>query len=641
MPRSLTVVFYVIGVPVLGLALAACNKGERTPGEIVHLIAPPSGTLPPTYTLADETRPVLTSPPERRIDLPVPETDDAAYGFTLPEDVPGDLIATGTIQRAKHSYALVPQLLTRGRDPDGSPRATLQLPEVARGAGPPTTMTVLLTTIPASGTAETAVDDVAVPSEARLELAVGLSPAATIPGAAPVVVEVAVPLTTLAGRRTRFIFRARAVGDGRPVVLPLWADPTIVAPTTRRPERRNVVLISIDTLRADRLAKYGSYRRPMPQIDALARDAVVFTDTWSVWPETSGSHMSLFSSRFPSEHGVTSFIRAPSPTIELLAERLRREGYLTRAFTEDGGVWAHAGFARGFSAYSERRSADFVYRGEVEATFGDGTRWVEAHADRTFFLFLHTYQVHAPYQPPPTYRALYTDKPGLEPLPGRAAALAYDQEARWTDDKVGPFLAKLAQLGLRDRTIVVITSDHGEEFAEHGGIGHGRTLHGEVLRVPLVISAPGLLAPVEVMTPTSLLDVAPTLLDLLGLEPDVRHRGQSQVAVARTAAAGDKADPAVVTRPIFSELDRIERTHLQQLAVRCRHATAITDLATNTTQCYGPEDLAEEHPEPSCPELTELLELHRKAIVPVESVDPSQAADPELLEKMRALGYLQ
>ncbi len=652
------------------LALLGCTRGTPSSIEAARLIAPPAGTLPPTYTLANETRPVLALPPERRLDLPVPGGSAAAYTFTLPEDVAGDVIATGSLQRAKHFHVLPPQLLTRSRDADGSPRATLTLPDVALGAGPPATLTLMLTTPPATAEVETVADAIDVPAGARLELAYGLAAAAGIPGAAPVVLEVAgepeggtietlwsatlqgeradgprwneaaIPLAKVAGKRVRLHFRARTVGDGRAVVLPVWADPTIVAPAPSGPPRRNVILISLDTLRADRLAVGGAYRRTMPQLDAHARDAVTFTDAWSVWPETSGSHMSIFSSRFPSEHGVTNFIASPSPTIELLAERLRREGYLTRAYTEDGGVWAHAGFARGFSAYAERRSADFVYRGEVDAVFADATRWVDAHTDRTFFLFLHTYQVHSPYAPPESYKALFNDVAPREPRGLREFALAYDQEARYTDDHVGPFLAHLARIGLAEHSIVVITSDHGEEFGEHGSMGHGRSLHQEVLRVPLVIAAPGMLAPTEVKTPVSLLDIAPTVLDLLGLAPTQSQRGVSLVARARAAAAGDAPDPAELARPIFGEVDRVERTPIRQVSVRRNRAAAIFDLNANVTRCYDAEDQAEVRPQGSCPELSELIELHRQAAVPVGSMAPHHRADPELIEKMRALGYL-
>jgi arylsulfatase A-like enzyme len=652
----------------LALLAAACAREERVPAEAVHLIAPSPGVVATTYTLADETRPVLALPAERRLDLPVSAGAPAAYTFTLPEDYSGDVIATGSMQKGKFFHVLAPQLLIRSRDPDGSPRATLTLPAAALGDGPAARLTLLLTTPPATPTVETQSDPVAIPTDARLEVAFGLSPAAGIEGAAPVTFEIAVqpdggaeqklwsialpgsdtprwneatvPLTAVAGQKVRFAFRARAAGGGRSVILPLWADPTIVAPAVRPAARRNVILISIDTLRADRLEAYGAYRPAMPQIDAFARNAVTFTNTWSVWPETSGSHMSIFSSRYPSEHRVTSFIASPSPTIELLAERLRRAGYLTRAYTEDGGVWANAGFARGFSAYAERRSADFVYRGEVDAVFADGTRWVDAHADRTFFLFLHTYQVHGPYSPPDAYRGLFADMPGREPA--RDLALAYDQEARYADDHIGPFLAHLEKVGLRDKTIVIILSDHGEEFGEHGGTGHGRTLHQEVLRVPLVIAAPGLLAPARVTTPASLLDVAPTVLDLLGLEPITAHRGVSLVARARAAASGAASDPAEAARPLFAEVDRNDHGHVQQVAVRRNGATAITDLVNGgVTRCYAAEDRAELTPTDACPELHELIELHRTAAVPVGTAAPEEVTDPELIEKMRALGYIQ
>src|SRR5262249_10346125 len=151
-------------------------------------------------------------------------------------------------------------------------------------------------------------------------------------------------------------------------------------------------------------------------IDAFAAEAARFTEAWSVWPETSGSHMSLFTSRYPSEHGVTSFIASPPPSVNLLAEELRAAGYLTRAFTEDGGGWANAGFARGFNAYGERRSMTTVYSGEAAATFADAAHWITSHRDRAFFLFVHTYQVHAPYTPPRNYKLLFMDIPGREGL---------------------------------------------------------------------------------------------------------------------------------------------------------------------------------------------------------------------------------
>jgi arylsulfatase A-like enzyme len=419
-------------------------------------------------------------------------------------------------------------------------------------------------------------------------------------------------------------------------LFPLWADPTITKPERRPLLHRSVVLISIDTLRADRVGVYGSYRPTTPAIDAIAAESAVFTNAWAVWPETSGSHMSLFSSRYPSEHGVKSFINLPAVSLELLAERLRREGYLTRAFTEDGGVWANAGFARGFSAYSERRNPDLKARGEAAATFADATRWVESHATRTFFLFIHTYQVHAPYRPPPDYRLLFADIPGHESIGLTANALNYDRETRFTDDQIGPFLTTLRRLGLAEQAIVIITSDHGEEFGDHGGMGHGRALHREILHVPLIAWAPGLLAPARVAAPASLLDVAPTVLELLGLAPDPGHRGLSLVAAAR--GGGVPAD-----RPIFGEVDRDDLIHHDQVrfvSVRQSGRTAITNLIDGSTRCYTADDPGEQHPGDDCAQLAALIAEHRRTTASAAPPRKSEV-DARLIEKMRALGYVE
>jgi arylsulfatase A-like enzyme len=203
-------------------------------------------------------------------------------------------------------------------------------------------------------------------------------------------------------------------------------------------------------------------------------------------------------------------------------------------------------------------------------------------------------------------------------------------------------MRRLKSTWLADNTLIVITSDHGEEFGEHGGTGHGRTLHQEVLRVPLVIAAPGLLAPARVTTPASLLDVAPTVLELLGLEPVTTHRGVSLVARARAAASGAASDPADAARPLFAEVDRNDHGHVQQVAVRRSGATAITDLANGgVTRCYAAEDRAELAPTDDCPELRALIDLHRSATLPVGTAAPKEVTDPELIEKMRALGYIE
>ena len=652
----------LVALAVLGLAACA-----REPLREQARLAALAGGTPHLHTLADETRPILGDPPARPLLLTVPPGQGPSFTFALPPGVAGDVvIATGALMRWKRAYDLPPARLAVTPDGAGGRRAALPLPFVARGPGPPSQLTLALTTPPAAPVVERRAGPVAVPAGATLDFAYGLTAAATVPDAGPVALEIAaeveggparvlwsttltpgdaaahrwqeatVALDALGGARATFVFRARAAGNAPAVLVPVWGDPTVVAPGPRPPGHRNVIVISLDTLRADRVGVYGAYRPTTPGLDALAGDTAVLTNAWAPWPETSGAHMSLFTSRYPSEHGVTGFIHAPPAAIELLAERLRREGYLTRAFTEDGGVWAFAGFARGFSAYGERRSPDFVYRGEAGETFADAARWLEGHADRVFFLFVHTYEVHAPYAPPAEYGAYFADVPGREPPAMRADALAYDRETRHLDDALAALLATVRRLDLAERSIVVITSDHGEEFGEHGGLGHGRTLHREVLHVPLIVWAPGLVPASRLDLPASLLDVAPTVLDLLGLAPDPGHRGRSLAAPLTAAAPPDGAAP----RALFAEVDRVDRgIPRRAVAVRQGGETAILDLTDGSVRCYADDDPAEERPRPACPDLETAIAAHRAAMRPAESGKPA-TLDPRLIEKMRALGYL-
>ena len=648
-------------------AHAPAQEPARDQALIEHTrLAEPAGDAPArTYTLADETRPILGSPAERTLRLPVPSGEGADFDFALPpmvQQMPGTtLIATGVFQRGKRVHRITPRRLAiQGTT------ATIRLPPGARGPGPAPVLTLALTRPPTTPVVEERTAAVRIPDGATLHFAYALADAAATPGAGPVALEVegvrdghatilwsttvqpgtaaahqwrdvSVPLAALADAPAAFTFRARAAGATPTILVPLWGDPTIVAPATRVPERRNVILISLDTLRADRVGVYGAYRATTPILDVLAAESAVLTNAWAPWPETSGSHMSLFTSRYPSEHGVKGFVSAPAATIELLAERLRRDGYLTRAFTEDGGVWANAGFARGFSAYGERRSPDFVYRGEAAGTFSDAIAWLEAHAARTFFLFVHTYEVHAPYAPPADYQTLFGDIPPREPGRLGVEALAYDRETRHVDHQVGRLVDALRRLELDRRSIVIITSDHGEEFGEHGGRGHGRSLHREVLHIPMIVWAPGLIPNARLALPASLLDIAPTVLALTGLAPDPTHRGQSLA----TALRNGRADGTHDDRVLFAEVDRLDRgVPYQHLAARRAGHTAILDLADESVRCYGSDDPGETSPGPDCADLVSALVTHRESARPTNGVAPD-ALDPRLVEKMRALGYLE
>ena len=314
----------------------------------------------------------------------------------------------------------------------------------------------------------------------------------------------------------------------------------------------NLIVVSLDTLRADRLGCYGYARDTSPAIDRLAAGSVRFEHAYAESSWTIPSHFTLLTGLLPGTHGVTRPDRRPGADVRLLPELLREHGYYTFALTDGGWMSREQGFARGFDSFHARRDKILDdRRGGFEATLEDAREFVRfRHGQGPFFGLLHTYDVHCPYDPPEPYRSMFVT-PGREELdadgkcgatafnrmdlsPSQAAYLSdrYDGGVRWVDDMLAGFLDFLEEQGVLDDTVVVVLSDHGEEFLEHGAIGHERTLHVEALHVPLIVRAPGL-APRVVDTPVGLVDVLPTVLELLGLPPAEDLDGRSLVPLLR------------------------------------------------------------------------------------------------------------
>jgi arylsulfatase A-like enzyme len=331
----------------------------------------------------------------------------------------------------------------------------------------------------------------------------------------------------------------------------------------------NLILISLDTLRADRLSSYGYERDTSPAIDALAARGVRFQTVVAESSWTLPSHTSLFTGRSPTSHGVVHAKSAVPDEIPLLAEVLARAGYESYAHTAGGHVAARKGFDRGFIAYDDDKQ-DF--RSVLAKSL---QRIDERDPDRPLFLFIHTYDIHCPYDPPRQYASQFaTDTPGSRPenrvdthkncgnkgpdpynerklTQGNARYLSdlYDAGIRWADDALGEFVAALESRGMMDDTVVVLFSDHGEELLEHGQVGHERTLYIESLLVPLVIAAPGV-DPAVVEMPVGLSDVMPTLLELLQIDAPDGMTGNSLVETLRGNPFAGNA------RPLYSNLDR-------------------------------------------------------------------------------------
>jgi arylsulfatase A-like enzyme len=355
-------------------------------------------------------------------------------------------------------------------------------------------------------------------------------------------VEVEVPLDDARARlggEVRLVFVARPAVAGA-LAFPAWGNPTITAPAaTPRARRRNVVLVSLDALRPDRLGCYGFPYPTSPNLDRLAAEGTLFERAITPANWTLPSHATMLAGVLPCVHefggGRKAGFRPLPDGVTPLAEVLRREGYATAAFTENAYVDPSV-FARGFDVFRANTTmAGGGPAGLVEDTLASAGAWLRAHAEGEVFLFVHTYQVHQPYEPPARYRELVRAD-GVPWPAGRLApsarwaeaAAAYAAEVRYTDDALAALLRLLDELGLGERTILVVTSDHGEAFGEHGRDTHGFTLFEEEVRVPLIWHAPGLVAAGRRITAlVGLVDVAPTVLDLLGLAVPAWMQGVS------------------------------------------------------------------------------------------------------------------
>jgi arylsulfatase A-like enzyme len=442
------------------------------------------------------------------------------------------------------------------------------------------------------------------------------------------------------------VFRLRfqtTGGEGTGVFsFPVWSDPEIVVPTGTRPaaeRRRNVLLISLDTLRADRLGCYGYGRPTSPTIDGeLAARGTLFKRAYTAYPSTTAAHLTLLTSLDPCVHRVTSVFDPPLRADALtLAEQLRAAGYETAAFTENVLITAASGFARGFDTFvADGRG--FVADSEgtgARQTFDRAREWIGAHRDNAWFVFVHTYQVHNPYTPPPGYlERVGADAKAADTTQPTNWSDLYDGEIRYTDDVLAGFLRALDALGQSDETLVVLTADHGEHFGEHGRWAHNNSLYEELLHVPLIFRAPGLVAPgKQVREVVGLVDVVPTVLELLGLPPPRWAQGTS----LRPFLLGERPQPPIRFAELGSPAAAIA-THLDKVKW-------IIDTRTGRGQLF---DLRRDPREavdlaPAARVADSLLKRFRDhcasappPVAPVFLSEPDAAA----VERLRALGYV-
>ena len=322
-------------------------------------------------------------------------------------------------------------------------------------------------------------------------------------------------------------------------------------------QQANVIFYLIDTLRADHLGCYGYSRPTSPNIDRFAEQAILFENARAQAPWTRASVGSVLTGLWPSVHGAEDDPDAMPEAVETLAERLSSSGFATAAFVSNGNVAEPFGFAQGFDPYrylDPKENDGKIYRAqEVNEVFFEWLDDQPLSEDRPIFAYLHTMNPHAPYQAPEPFHSRMADRP-IDPSYGSVNHLMslaldrdrppedarerlidlYDAEILANDHAFGRLLEGLEERGILDNSWVVVLSDHGEEFFDHGGWQHGHGLHVEQLAIPLLIRPPGG-SPSPIRRPEVVehVDLVPTFLDLLGLDPPDLTQGTSLRALIR------------------------------------------------------------------------------------------------------------
>ena len=278
------------------------------------------------------------------------------------------------------------------------------------------------------------------------------------------------------------------------------------------PAARNLVLVTIDTLRADRLGCYGNREVATPRLDAIAASGALFEQATVHVPLTRPSHASIFTGRLPAEHGLRDNVSpALAPDVPTLAPMLKAAGFRTGAFVSSIVLSRQSGLNRGFDEYSDRfevEGDDARFLNTIQkpgdVTMTEALSFVERGGGERFFAWIHLYDPHDPYEPPEPYASRYAGRP-------------YDGEVAWTDALVGRLEDALQRLGVRDQTLLVVTSDHGEGLGEHGESVHGFFVYESTLRVPLIVRGPGVAPGRRMKELVTSVDLLPSVLDLLGV----------------------------------------------------------------------------------------------------------------------------
>jgi arylsulfatase A-like enzyme len=482
------------------------------------------------------------------------------------------------------------------------------------------------------------------------------------------------------GRVVRIDLEVEARGEGSELPTVAFATPSIMSRPARitaapSEQPRHVIVLLIDTLRADKLTAYGRTRVVTPEMDRFASQSVLFERCQTPANWTKPACASVLTGLHPPTHGALTESGVLPASATMCSELFQREGFRTAALIANGYLASDFGFNRGWHFYRnfirERRAT------EAEHVYADTLTWIEQNREERMFLYVQTIDPHVPYDPPESDLRRYDPDPYSGPVRNRSTGLMlddfkagrvtfterdlqrlealYDGEVTYHDRHFGRFLTRLEEMGLLDNTLFLVTADHGEEFWEHESLGHGHSLNQELLHVPLLLRWPGVATPGQRLGQTcSLVDVAPTILDAAGLAVPEEMEGRSLITDLRgapppmtsaafssqwdtgndrelswTARVGDwklrMRGPAISYLYNLSD-DPREATDLDSrrpIALRAARIALGQFLGASSRRHWAAATPPRGRPRPGAPPRAEEAEM-----------------TPELCEQLRALGYM-
>lgn len=477
-----------------------------------------------------------------------------------------------------------------------------------------------------------------------------------------------IDLNLLSGKKVKI--ELETAGDSN--VKAFWYNPVVYKPT---PKKINIIFISVDTLRPDHLGCYGYNRQTSENIDKLAKDSVLFRNAYATSPWTLSSHMSMFTSLYVHNHRVYNQKQALDDSIITGTQLLRRNNYFTVAFTDGGFLNGLFGFANGFNLY-QQSSASLKIATSAFSLYKKASKWLEENLDKSFFLFLHTYQPHDPYFTPAPYNFKFLDhadslkrvnlssylggpkyiyKPLSDEERKNIVAL-YDAEIYYTDQMlIEPLIKFLKKNNLYDKTMIIFTSDHGEQFYEHSGWVHGYNLYEETIKVPLIIKFPYNVYKGKIInTAVSIVDIMPTILSVANsMKRNMKMDGINLLSVIK----GKNIERIIISdvAPNIAAYHNPKRAALIKNSVKIIYNDKFAETnyaffkyrppANNKIELfnlikdpYEKNNVATTHAELASNMLKKLLQFHTFDYIK-ESLE--LRINNELKEQLRALGYVK